>query len=61
VLLADEPTGHQDADWAAELFQAFRWVAGKGTSCLVATHSQEFLKLVDRVATMRDGMLTAVA
>ena len=61
VLLADEPTGHQDANWAAELFQAFRWVAGKGTSCLVATHSREFLKLVDRVATMRDGRLTAVA
>jgi putative ABC transport system ATP-binding protein len=61
VLLADEPTGHQDADWAAKLFQAFRWVAGKGTSCLVATHSREFLKLVDRVATMRDGRLTAVA
>jgi putative ABC transport system ATP-binding protein len=61
VLLADEPTGHQDADWAAELFQAFRWVAGKGTSCLVATHSREFLKLVDRIATIRDGRLTAVA
>jgi ABC-type lipoprotein export system ATPase subunit len=61
VLLADEPTGHQDANWAAELFQAFRWVAGKGTSCLVATHSREFLKAVDRIATIRDGRLTAVA
>lgn len=61
VLLADEPSGHQDADWAARLFQAFRWVAGKGTSCLVATHSQEFLELVDRVATMRDGRLTGSA
>jgi putative ABC transport system ATP-binding protein len=61
VLLADEPSGHQDADWAARLFQAFRWVAGKGTSCLVATHSQEFLELVDRVATMRDGRLTGPA
>lgn len=61
VLLADEPSGHQDADWAAEVFRAFRWIAGKGTSCLVATHSQEFLKLVDRVATMRDGRLTGGA
>jgi putative ABC transport system ATP-binding protein len=57
VLLADEPSGHQDAEWAARVFQAFRWIAGKGTSCLVATHSQEFLKLVDRTVTMRDGRL----
>jgi ABC-type ATPase involved in cell division len=55
VLLADEPSGHQDADWAATVFQAFRWIADKGTSCLVATHSHEFLKLVDRVVAMRDG------
>jgi putative ABC transport system ATP-binding protein len=61
VLLADEPSGHQDADWAARLFQAFRWIAGNGTSCLVATHSEEFLKLVDRVATMRDGRVTGLA
>jgi putative ABC transport system ATP-binding protein len=58
VLLADEPSGHQDAEWAARVFQAFRWIAGKGTSCLVATHSQEFLKLVDRTVTMRDGQVT---
>jgi putative ABC transport system ATP-binding protein len=57
VLLADEPSGHQDADWAAMVFQAFRWIAGTGTSCLVATHSHEFLKLFDRVVTMRDGQL----
>jgi putative ABC transport system ATP-binding protein len=57
VLLADEPSGHQDAEWAARVFQAFRWIAGKGTSCLVATHSQEFLKLVDRTVSMRDGRL----
>jgi putative ABC transport system ATP-binding protein len=58
VLLADEPSGHQDAEWAAKVFQAFRWIAGRGSSCLVATHSQEFLKLVDRTVTMRDGQVT---
>jgi putative ABC transport system ATP-binding protein len=57
LLLADEPSGHQDADWAATVFQALRWLADKGTSCLVATHSHEFLKLVDRVVTMHDGQL----
>jgi ABC-type lipoprotein export system ATPase subunit len=57
VLLADEPSGHQDADGAATVFQALRWIAAKGTSCLVPTHSQEFLRLVDHVVTMHDGQL----
>jgi ABC-type lipoprotein export system ATPase subunit len=57
LLLADEPTGHQDADWARAVFEAVRWLAGRGSCCLVATHSQEFLARVDRVLTIRDGAL----
>jgi putative ABC transport system ATP-binding protein len=57
LLLADEPTGHQDADWASAVFEAVRWLAGRGSCCLVATHSQEFLAQVDRVLTIRDGEL----
>jgi ABC-type lipoprotein export system ATPase subunit len=59
LLLADEPTGHQDADWARAVFEAVRWLAGRGSCCLVATHSQEFLAQVDRVLTIRDGELAA--
>lgn len=55
LLLADEPTGHQDAGWARMVFRAFRFAAREGTACLVATHSEEFLKEVDRVLTIRDG------
>ncbi len=57
LILADEPTGHQDAKWALAVFRAFRWISGRGTTCLVATHSREFLKTVDRVITIRDGHL----
>jgi ABC-type lipoprotein export system ATPase subunit len=57
LLLADEPTGHQDADWAGAVFEAIRWLAGRGSCCLVATHSQEFLARVDRVLAIRDGEL----
>jgi ABC-type lipoprotein export system ATPase subunit len=57
LLLADEPTGHQDADWAGAVFDAVRRLAGAGSCCLVATHSQEFLARVDRVLTLRDGEL----
>jgi putative ABC transport system ATP-binding protein len=61
LLLADEPTGHQDADWARAVFEAVRWLAGRGSCCLVATHSQEFLARVDRVLTIRDGELAGDA
>jgi putative ABC transport system ATP-binding protein len=60
LLLADEPTGHQDAGWARAVFEAVRWLAGRGSCCLVATHSQEFLARVDRVLTIRDGELAGV-
>jgi putative ABC transport system ATP-binding protein len=55
LLLADEPTGHQDAGWARGVFRAFRMAAREGTSCLVATHSKEGLKWVDRILGIRDG------
>jgi ABC-type lipoprotein export system ATPase subunit len=57
LLLADEPTGHQDEGWAREVFRAFREAAAGGTTSLVATHSQEFLKHVDRVLSIRDGRI----
>jgi putative ABC transport system ATP-binding protein len=59
LLLADEPTCHQDADWATAVFGALRALAGQGGCCLVATHSEEFLALADRVLTIVDGELPA--
>lgn len=61
LLLADEPTGHQDAGSAELLYTAFRGVAAAGSACLVATHSEEFLDRADRVVAMRDGRLAAAA
>jgi len=57
LLLADEPTGHQDAEWARTVFRGFRWAASRGTTSLIATHSREFLRFVDRVVLIRDGRL----
>jgi putative ABC transport system ATP-binding protein len=57
LLPADEPTGHQDADWAAAVFDAMAALAAGGSCCLVATHSEEFLPRVDRVLTISDGQL----
>ena len=59
LLIADEPTGHQDEGSATEVLRALRWMAGKGTSCLLATHSEETLPFADRVLRIRDGAVTA--
>jgi ABC-type lipoprotein export system ATPase subunit len=57
LLLADEPTGHQDAGSAELVYAAFRTLTEDGTACLVATHSEELLQHVGRVITMRDGRI----
>lgn len=59
VLVADEPTGHQDATWAVGVFRALRRASEERTACLVATHNEESLKYVDRVLTIRDGVVRA--
>jgi putative ABC transport system ATP-binding protein len=57
LLLADEPTGHQDEQWARYVLRGIRMAAQEGTSCLVATHNNEALKVADRVLAIRDGRL----
>ncbi|HXQ55207.1 MAG TPA: ATP-binding cassette domain-containing protein [Actinomycetes bacterium] len=59
LLLADEPTAHQDADWAAAMLKAVRDLARQGSCCVVATHSQELPAGVDRVLTISDGELAS--
>lgn len=58
LLLADEPTGHQDAGWLVRVVEALRTATRQGTACLLATHSAEVLDLVDRVLEMRDGEMS---
>lgn len=57
VVLADEPTAHQDAHWVHHIFRLLRAAADGGTACLVATHSIEGLTYADRVLEIRDGRL----
>ena len=58
LLLADEPTAHQDARWGRVAFAAIRAAARRGTSVLVATHNAELAGLADRLLSIRDGRLT---
>ncbi len=55
VLLADEPTGNQDAGWASGVIQGLRAAQRDGTAVLVATHDEEVIAQADRRLTLRDG------
>jgi putative ABC transport system ATP-binding protein len=57
LLLADEPTGHQDSVWARGVMRTLRTACSDGTACLVATHNPEVLRYVDRIIGIRDGHL----
>ncbi|HEV7653551.1 MAG TPA: ATP-binding cassette domain-containing protein [Mycobacteriales bacterium] len=58
LLLADEPTAHQDAGWTDAIFAEFRDLLRHGGSCLIATHNPETWGYADRVLSMHDGHLT---
>ncbi|CAN5880149.1 MAG: ATP-binding cassette domain-containing protein [Euzebyales bacterium] len=57
LLLADEPTGHQDEDWAKGVAVALRGACAEGSACLLATHNAELLDFADRVLRLHDGRL----
>ena len=61
LVLADEPSAHQDAAWVADVFAALhRATAERGAACLVATHDPEALRFADRVLSLVDGTLAEV-
>ena len=57
LLLADEPTAHQDAGWTDAMFTAFRDLLRHGGACLIATHNPDTWGYADRVLSMKDGEL----
>jgi len=61
VLLADEPTAHQDEHSMSRVLDAIRRLVDSDHACLVASHSAEVLDRADRVVEMRDGVLSTRA
>lgn len=57
LLLADEPTAHQDSGWTDVLFTEFRTLLRAGSACLIATHNPQTWGYADRILTMHDGEL----
>lgn len=60
VLLADEPTGNLDPHTAESVFaELIALVRGTGVAALIATHNPDLAQRMDRVVTLRDGLLVA--
>jgi lipoprotein-releasing system ATP-binding protein len=62
VLLADEPTGNLDLHTADDVFAMLtELVHGFRVACLIATHNLEIARRMDRVVTIREGVLQEVS
>jgi putative ABC transport system ATP-binding protein len=57
LLLADEPTGHQDRVRIDVVLQVLREHAYAGHAVLVTSHDEAVIAAADRVITLADGRL----
>jgi putative ABC transport system ATP-binding protein len=57
LMMADEPTGHQDVGWARTLLQTIRQATSAGTACLMVTHHAAAAGFADRVLAIKDGSI----
>src|SRR6476659_6974845 len=55
VLLADEPTSHQDAGWRDRVWELLEEAAGRGTASLIATHEEAARDHASRVWEIDKG------
>jgi putative ABC transport system ATP-binding protein len=56
VLLADEPSSHQDAGFRDRVWEQVAAAAADGTACLIATHEDEAAAYATRLWHMTDGI-----
>jgi len=57
LLLADEPSSHQDLDRLHLVWRLIDEVAGGGTGVIAATHDPDAFQYADRVLDLHDGRL----
>jgi putative ABC transport system ATP-binding protein len=60
LLMADEPTGHQDVDWTRGVLRVLEAASSEGIACLIATHHRALVHYADRVLRISDGRLDEV-
>jgi ABC-type lipoprotein export system ATPase subunit len=57
LLIADEPTGHQDRGRVELVLEVLREHAYNGHAVLLSSHDEEVISAADRVLTLDDGRL----
>lgn len=57
LMMADEPTGHQDVGWARTVLDTIRSATASGTACLMVTHHAAAAGFADRVLAIKDGTI----
>lgn len=57
VVIADEPTAHQDEQRARSIMAMFAGLAAAGAAVLLATHEQRILDKADTVFMLENGQL----
>lgn len=57
LLVADEPTGHQDRARVDVVIAALRQHAHRGAAVLISSHDPRVIDLADRVVTLADGRI----
>ncbi len=61
ILLADEPTSHQDAGWRDAVWELLVDAAEGGTGCLIATHEDQIARFANRVWAIESGAIALAA
>jgi putative ABC transport system ATP-binding protein len=57
LLIADEPSSHQDAGWHDRVWTLLSRAAKDGTACLVATHETEAVQYATRLWEIAEGVV----
>jgi putative ABC transport system ATP-binding protein len=57
ILIADEPTSHQDAGWRDAVWELIVDTAESATGCLIATHEDQIAQYANRVWTIDGGAI----
>jgi putative ABC transport system ATP-binding protein len=57
ILVADEPTAHQDEANVRRISELLTATAAEGAAVLVATHDRRLLDTVDAVIRLEDGLI----
>jgi putative ABC transport system ATP-binding protein len=57
LLMADEPTGNLDSTNAHNIMQLFTDLAREGKTIIAVSHERDISRYVDRVVTLKDGVI----